>query len=69
MKEYVQSIKLLLKSKRVNYHGQTVMIKNFKLLEHSRDDIPIYVAAVNLGMIKVRNKVCRWNHPLPKAKR
>ena len=56
MKEYVQSIKLLLKSKRVNYHGQTVMIKNFKLLEHSRDDIPIYVAAVNLGMIKVATK-------------
>ena len=56
MKEYVQSIKLLLKSKKVNYHGQTVNIKNFKLLEHSRDDIPIYVAAVNPGMINVATK-------------
>ena len=68
MKEYVQSIKLLLKSKKVNYHGQTVNIKNFKLLEHSRDDIPIYVAAVNPGMINIGYKVCRWNHPLPKTK-
>ena len=56
MKEYVQAIKLLLKSKKVNYHGQTVNIKNFKLLEHSRDDIPIYVAAVNPGMINVATK-------------
>jgi alkanesulfonate monooxygenase SsuD/methylene tetrahydromethanopterin reductase-like flavin-dependent oxidoreductase (luciferase family) len=56
MKEYVQSIKLLLKSKKVNYHGHTVVIRNFKLLEHSRDDIPIYVAAVNPGMIKVATK-------------
>ncbi len=56
MKEYVQSIKLLLKSKNVNYHGQTVNIKNFKLLEHSRDDIPIYIAAVNPGMINVATK-------------
>ena len=56
MKEYVQSIKLLLKSKEVNYHGQTVNIKNFKLLEHSRDDIPIYIAAVNPGMINLATK-------------
>ncbi len=56
MKEYVQSIKLLLKSKYVTYHGQTVNIKNFKLLEHSRDDIPIYVAAVNPGMINIATK-------------
>ena len=56
MKEYVQSIKLLLKSKYVTYHGQTVNIKNFKLLEHSRDDIPIYIAAVNPGMINMATK-------------
>jgi alkanesulfonate monooxygenase SsuD/methylene tetrahydromethanopterin reductase-like flavin-dependent oxidoreductase (luciferase family) len=56
MKEYIQSIKLLLKSKKVNYNGQTVNIKNFKLLEHSRDDIPICVAAVNPGMINVATK-------------
>src|SRR6185295_11167199 len=56
MKEYVQSIKLLLKSRYVTYHGQTVNIKNFKLLEHSRDDIPIYVAAVNPGMINMATK-------------
>jgi 5,10-methylenetetrahydromethanopterin reductase len=56
MKEYVQSIKLLLKSKKVNYYGKTVNIKDFKLLEHSRDDIPIYVAAVNSGMIGIAKK-------------
>lgn len=56
MKEYVQSIKLLLRPNKVNFHGQIVNIKNFKLLEHSRDDIPIYVAAVNPGMINVAKR-------------
>ena len=46
----------MLKSKEVNYHGQTVNIKNFKLLERSRDDIPIYIAAVNPGMINLATK-------------
>ena len=46
----------MLKLEKVNYHGQTVNIKNFQLLEHSRNDIPIYVAAVNLGMINVATK-------------
>ncbi|MDN5845792.1 MAG: LLM class flavin-dependent oxidoreductase [Candidatus Nitrosocosmicus sp.] len=56
MKEYIQSIRLLLKPNKVNFHGQTVNIKNFKLLEHSRDNIPIYAAAVNPGMINVAKK-------------
>ncbi len=56
MKEYIQSIKLLMKPNKVNFQGQTVNIKNFKLLEHSRDNIPIYAAAVNPGMINVAKK-------------
>ena len=56
MKEYIQSIKQLLESNKVNYYGKAVIIRNFKLLEHSRNDIPIYVAAVNPGMIKVATK-------------
>ena len=56
MKEYIQSIKQLLESNKVNYYGKAVIIRNFKLLEHSRNDIPIYVAAVNPGMIKIATK-------------
>lgn len=56
MKEYIKSIRLLMQPFRISYSGQIVKITNFKLLEHSRVNIPIYIAAVNIGMINLANK-------------
>lgn len=54
MKEYIQSIRLLLHSdEKTNYDGRIVKIKNFKILEKSRPEIPIHVAAVNKKMIQI----------------
>ena len=53
MKEYIQSLRLLLQSdEKTNYNGIIVKIKNFKILEKSRPEIPIHVAAVNKKMIQ-----------------
>ncbi|MDQ6724436.1 MAG: LLM class flavin-dependent oxidoreductase [Thermoproteota archaeon] len=54
MKEYIQSLRLLIKSDgNTNYNGKIVKIKNFKILEKSRLEIPIHIAAVNKKMIRI----------------
>ena len=54
MKEYIQSLRLLLHSdEKTNYDGIIVKIKDFKILETSRPEIPIHVAAVNKKMIQI----------------
>jgi alkanesulfonate monooxygenase SsuD/methylene tetrahydromethanopterin reductase-like flavin-dependent oxidoreductase (luciferase family) len=54
MKEYIQSLRSLLKSdEKTNYNGKIIKIKNFAILEKSRGNIPIYIAAVNKKMIEL----------------
>ncbi len=54
MKEYIQSLRLLFQSdEKTNYDGKIVKIKNFSILEKSRSEIPIHVAAVNKKMIQI----------------
>ena len=54
MKEYIQSIRLLFKTnEKTNYNGKIIKIKNFAILEKSRVNIPIYIAAVNKKMIHI----------------
>ena len=57
MKEYVEIIRLLLSGKQINYDGDIFKLNNFKLLiKPSRDQIPIYVAAINKKMVDLA-----WN--------
>lgn len=51
IKEYVDVLRLLFNTGTVKYIGKTVKVDGFELLEHSRQDIPIYLAAVNNKMI------------------
>jgi 5,10-methylenetetrahydromethanopterin reductase len=54
MKEYVEIIKLVLSGKQVNYNGSIFSLKNFTLLiKPPRQDIPIYLAAVNQKMVEL----------------
>ncbi len=57
MREYIQSIRLLLRSGKSTYKGHIVKISNFELLEHSREDIPIFVAAVNPKMLSLSKEI------------
>src|SRR5919112_1524382 len=54
VKEYIQSIRSLIHSQeKTSYSGNIVKINNFKILENSGTQIPIYIAAVNKKMINI----------------
>lgn len=54
MKEYVEIIRLALTGKPVNYDGKIFHLKNFALLlKPPRNNIPIYLAAVNEKMVNL----------------
>lgn len=53
MREYIESIKVLIESEAKTYSGKIVKINNFRLLEKPLGKIPIYIAAVNKKMINV----------------
>jgi len=54
MREYVKIIRLILSRKQVNYNGNFFKLKNFSLLiKPPRDNIPIYLAAVNQKMVQL----------------
>jgi alkanesulfonate monooxygenase SsuD/methylene tetrahydromethanopterin reductase-like flavin-dependent oxidoreductase (luciferase family) len=53
IKEYVDIIRLLFKRGKIELIGKTVRVNGFELLEHSRENIPIYLAAVNSKMISL----------------
>ena len=52
MKEYVKIIRLAYSGKKISYEGKLFTLKNFSLLiKPPRDNIPIYIAAVNSKMV------------------
>jgi 5,10-methylenetetrahydromethanopterin reductase len=54
MTEYVEIIKLVLSGKQVNYNGSIFSLKNFCILiKPPRQNIPIYLAAVNQKMVEL----------------
>lgn len=54
MKEAVDIIRLAISGKKIDYDGQIFKLRGFKLLiRPTRDDIPIYLAAVNRGMTRL----------------
>jgi len=58
MSEYVECIRLILTGDLVNYEGNICKIKNFKLaFKPKRQNIPIFLAAVNPKMILLSTSV------------
>lgn len=57
MREYIESIKLLFKKGKITYDGQIVKIADFELLDHSRENIPIFMAAVNSRMLNLSKEI------------
>ena len=54
MREYVEVIRLILLKNKVNYDGNFFHLKNFSLLiQPPREEIPIYLAAVNQKMVEL----------------
>ena len=58
MKEYVEIIRLILTGKKINYSGDVFSLKDFSLLiKPPRNEIPIYLAAVNQKMVELAWKI------------
>ena len=54
MKECVEIIRLILSGKKINYSGDIFSLENFSLLvQPPRDNIPIYLAAINQKMVNL----------------
>ena len=73
MEEYVQIIKLALEGKKINFDGRFFKLKGFSLLiKPPRNNIPIYLAAVNKKMVnltwKIANGVIFYLRPLSEIK-
>ncbi len=58
MREYLECLKLMMKAEEVNYNGKFFRVKNFKLLyKPQRQNIPIFIAAVNNKMISLASEL------------
>ena len=58
MREYVKCIRLINSGEKVSFNGDFFRINNFKILENPpRKNIPIYLAAVNKGMISLATEI------------
>ena len=73
MKEYVEIIRLVTSGKKVNYDGDIFKLSNFTLLiKPLRDEIPIYLAAINQKMVdlawNIGNGVIFYLRPLNEMK-
>jgi len=69
MREYVEIIKLVLSGNQVNFQGKVFSLKNFSLLiKPPRQNIPIYLAAVNQKMVdlcwEIANGVILYLRPI-----
>lgn len=52
MKEYIQCIRMIMKGSKVKFDGKYFKINDFKILfKPRRENIPIFTAAVNRGMV------------------
>lgn len=57
-KEYVEIIKMILNSERVNYEGEIFNLKNFKLqFKPQRKDVPIFIAAMGPKNVQLTGEV------------
>ena len=62
MKEYVEIIRLALSGKQINYDGDIFKLNNFTLLiKPQRNEIPIYVAAINQKNGRFSLEYWRWS--------
>ena len=58
MKEYVTCFKVISSGESINFNGEFFKLKNLKIMhKSSRKKIPVFLAAVNTGMIKLATEI------------
>jgi len=74
MKEYIECLRLMTRWEKVKYNGEFFQINNFKILHQpQRENIPIFMAAVNKKMVSMASKladgILLYLRPLEELKR
>lgn len=58
MKEYVTCLKIIASGETINFSGKYFRLRNLKIMHRSsRNNIPVFLGAVNTGMIKLATEV------------
>jgi alkanesulfonate monooxygenase SsuD/methylene tetrahydromethanopterin reductase-like flavin-dependent oxidoreductase (luciferase family) len=73
MQEYIEIIRLALSGRKIDYDGEVFSLKGFTLLiKPPRQNIPIYVAAINQKMVeltwRIADGVIFYLRPIPEMK-
>ena len=74
MKEYIECLRFMTRGEKVKYDGEFFQINNFKILHQpQRENIPIFMAAVNKKMVSMASKladgILLYLRPLEELKR
>jgi 5,10-methylenetetrahydromethanopterin reductase len=74
MKEYVTCFKIIASGETINFSGKFFRLKNLKIMHRSsRNNIPVYLGAVNTGMIKLATEIADgtilYLHPIDELKK
>jgi 5,10-methylenetetrahydromethanopterin reductase len=74
MKEYVTCFKIIASGETINFSGKFFRLKNLKIMHRSsRNNIPVYLGAVNTGMIKLATEIADgtilYLHPIAELKK
>jgi len=74
MKEYVTCFKIISSGETINFSGNFFRLKNLKIMHRSsRNNIPVYLGAVNTGMIKLATEIADgtilYLHPIDELRK
>ncbi len=58
MREHVEVLRQMMSGKKTNYEGKTLSVKGFRLGGATVGEVPIYLGALNKGMLRLTGALC-----------
>ncbi len=58
MREHVEVLRQMLSGQKTNYDGKTLSVKSFRLGGATVGEVPIYLGALNPGMLRLTGALC-----------
>ena len=58
MREHVEVLRQMMRGKKTSYEGKTLSVKGFRLGGATVGEVPIYLGALNKGMLRLTGALC-----------
>jgi len=58
MREHVEVLRRMMSGQKTNYEGKTLSVKGFRLGGATDGEVPIYLGALNKGMLRLAGALC-----------